>query len=74
MSSPHEANISSFLIRFVDPDRAGPSYRGVIRHIQSGDELSFTRWVEATDFIQRFFPLVDLDPRPMPDNGGITQD
>ena len=71
MSASQETNISSFLIRFVNatqpPDRAEPAYRGVIRHIQSGDELSFTRWAEATDFIQRFFPIGDLDPRSFSD-------
>jgi hypothetical protein len=69
MSTSRETNISSFLIRFVDvaqsTHEAAPAYRGVIRHIQSGDEVSFSRWVEATDFIQRFFPIDDLDPKPI---------
>ena len=71
MSASLETNISSFLIRFVDATKpareARPTYRGVIRHIQSGDEVSFTRWAEATDFIQRFFPIDDLDPRKLVD-------
>jgi hypothetical protein len=58
-----ETNISSFLIRFIDiphPEelRRG-AYRGVVRHIQTGDELAFTRWKEAVDFMQRFFPFED---------------
>ena len=71
MPASQEMNISSFLIRFIDASQpihqAEPAYRGVIRHIQSGDELTFTRWVEATDFIQRFFPINDLKPRPISD-------
>jgi hypothetical protein len=71
MSASLGTNISSFIIRFVDATRltheARSTYRGVIRHIQSGDELSFTRWAEATDFIQRFFPIEDLDPRSVSD-------
>ena len=71
MSASLETNISSFLIRFVDASKPArevkPTYRGVIRHIQTGDEISFTRWAEMTDFIQRFFPIDDLDPRSISD-------
>jgi hypothetical protein len=59
-----DTNISSFLIRFIDikkpADQPG-AYRGVIRHIQSGDEQAFTHWREAIEFIQRFFPMEDVD-------------
>jgi hypothetical protein len=69
MPASQETNISSFLIRFVDASQpvsqSDASYRGVIRHIQSGDEIAFTRWAEATDFIQRFFPIAELDPRTL---------
>jgi hypothetical protein len=69
MAASQETDISSFLIRFIDtkePDRtSGKTYRGMIRHIQSGDEIAFTRWVEATDFLQRFFPLADLDVKTL---------
>lgn len=78
MSASQETNISSFLIRFIDADQsnheARSAYRGRIRHIQTGDEVSFTRWTEVTDFIQRFFPLKDVDPHPLTDSSGITQD
>jgi hypothetical protein len=71
MPASQETNISSFLIRFIEATQpnhqAGPAYRGVIRHIQSGDELSFTRWTEATDFIHSFFPIQDLDPESISD-------
>ena len=37
---------------------AGESaYRGVIRHIPSGEELAFTRWHSAVVFMRRFVPL-----------------
>lgn len=66
MSASQKNDISSFLIRFIDnkPTAATNSttYRGMIRHIQTGDEIAFTRWTEAVDFIQRFFPVTDLDP------------
>lgn len=33
------------------------AYRGVIRHIPSGEELAFTRWHSAVVFMRRFVPL-----------------
>jgi hypothetical protein len=63
MPASLEMNISSFLIRFIDAtqqsDQVEAQYRGLIRHIQSGDEMTFTRWADATDFIQQFFPIED---------------
>ena len=34
-----------------------PAYRGTIRHIPSGEELTFNRWQHAVEFIRRFIPL-----------------
>lgn len=53
--------ISSFILRFVQTGSAqdNPLYRGTIRHIQSGEEMSFARWREAETFIQRFVPIQD---------------
>lgn len=55
-------NISSFVIRFVvsNPGETSPNlpvYRGIIRHIQSDEELNFSSWKEAESFIRRFVPL-----------------
>jgi len=59
-------NISSFVIRFVvsnpgatSPDQ--PVYHGIIRHIQSDEELNFSSWKEAESFIRRFVPLEQVD-------------
>jgi hypothetical protein len=54
--------ISSFVIRFVvddasDKDVTSLSYRGSIRHIQSEEELNFSLWQDAVEFIRRFVPL-----------------
>jgi hypothetical protein len=54
--------ISSFIIRFVldtsaEPGHLPPSYRGEIRHIQTGEEIRFITWSEAQAFMQRFVPL-----------------
>lgn len=61
MDSPLSPNISSFVIRFVVDGNAGeqshPPYRGAIRHIQTEEELNFSKWEEAVSFIQRFVPL-----------------
>lgn len=53
-------DVESFVIRFVmDPvqpvDQAG--YRGVIRHVQTDEELGFTDWQEAVRFMKKFVPI-----------------
>jgi hypothetical protein len=61
MDSHPSPNISSFVIRFVVDSAAGershPLYRGAIRHIQTDEELNFSNWEEAVNFIRRFVPL-----------------
>jgi hypothetical protein len=57
--------IYSFIIRFVVEDAAQetsiqPAYHGAVRHIQSGEEVSFNHWQEVVEFVQRFVPLEDL--------------
>ncbi len=54
--------ISSFVIRFVVEDalednEVKPAFRGAIRHIQSAEELNFSTWKEAVEFMRRFVPL-----------------
>ena len=53
--------ITSFVIRFVQeqPEQTGDpaSYRGTIHHVQTSQEISFTRWQEAVEFIQRFISI-----------------
>lgn len=65
MNSRTTPSISSFVIRFV-VDSAGayerPSlYHGSIRHIQSAEELNFSVWQEAVEFMRRFVPLEGSD-------------
>ena len=70
MPGSQQTNISSFLIRFIDETRPEDGmaglYRGVVRHIQTGDELAFTHWPEAVEFMQRFFPFDDAELRSQP--------
>lgn len=58
--------ITSFVIRFVHPDQSvelrDADLRGSIRHVQSDQEILFTRWPDAVAFIQRFVP-VDSCPK-----------
>lgn len=56
MDSPAPPTISSFVIRFV-METASDTYRGEIRHIQSGEEIHFNAWEEAVEFIRRYVPL-----------------
>ena len=60
MESHLPPNISSFVIRFVVDSEAGQipaTYRGAIRHIQTDEELAFSRWEDVENFIRRFVPL-----------------
>jgi hypothetical protein len=64
--------IASFVIRFVMAEtlpaqEVQSSYRGVIRHIQSNEELAFSVWKDAVDFIERYVPL-----RVDPDQGDLA--
>ena len=62
MESSASPSITSFVIRFVvdEPssvEETRPSYRGTIRHIQTNEELTFSTWENAVEFIQRYVPL-----------------
>ncbi len=57
-------NITSFVIRFVQaeplpgtPGERGAAFRGSIRHVQTDEEISFTHWADAVQFIRRFVQL-----------------
>ena len=72
-SSPE---ISSFVLRFVQEKPAkstDPSiFRGSIRHIQTDQEVSFTHWYDAVEFMSRFIPgsVFDLSDAGAPLSDG----
>ncbi len=76
MDNPPPPSISSFIIRFVvnDPIISGDgvqppqqsNYYGAIRHIQTDQEMNFSRWDEAVKFIERFVHL-DTNSNPVED-------
>lgn len=54
--------IHSFIVRFVveeSPLAEGTQvvYHGAIRHIQNAEELNFTEWREAVEFVRRYVPI-----------------
>ena len=68
-----EPLIASFVLRFVLDQETGAApnnCRGVIRHVQTNDELHFSGMKDALGFIQRFIeiPASDLTPPPLPEN------
>jgi len=69
MEAPTLPLISSFIIRFVVDDASAEraSYHGTVRHIQTAEEISFTEWHEATEFMCRFVQLDELQPPSPPD-------
>lgn len=60
---PDETNVDSFVLRFVWEGPAsevrpeGPTWRGVIRHVQSNRERAFMRWTDALSFMSEFVDL-----------------
>ncbi len=62
-----ETRIVSFIVRFVQPEsgyQAAP-WHGVVRHVQSREEMRFTRVAEALQFMSRYVPMED-DIAPPP--------
>jgi hypothetical protein len=53
--------VTSFILRFVQDkteiETASPQYRGSIQHIQSDEEIQFTHWEDAVDFISQFVSI-----------------
>lgn len=58
--------VTSFIIRFVieNPEcqpqlttQVSAPFRGAIRHIQTDQEITFSRLGEAIEFMSRFIPL-----------------
>lgn len=70
--------ISSFVLRFIEESTQNNptvTYRGIIRHIQSDQELSFISWSDVEAFIQQFVPIHQMSPSKKcsqlpPDPGG----
>lgn len=61
MDHSSSTKFSSFVIRFIE-EQAGDTatastYRGMIRHVQTDDEITFADWRAAERFIRRFVPL-----------------
>lgn len=60
MEEKSHPDVASFLIRFVrDQSKAETvtTFRGLIRHIQTDSEQTFTCWEEVESFIQQVIPL-----------------
>lgn len=60
MDNRSSPQISSFVLRFVQEEpvklASQPVFRGSIRHIQTDQELAFTRWIDAIHFMSQFVP------------------
>ncbi len=58
-----QPDITSFVIRFVgEPNEEAIQtriYRGTIRHVQTDEEVGFTQWQDAVNFIQQYVPIHD---------------
>jgi hypothetical protein len=72
MENKTSPNIDSFVLRFVEeqPTQAagGAAYHGYIRHVQSDQEIGFTRWEDAVSFINKFVPFERFYKSERPQN------
>ena len=74
MDNRSSPQISSFVFRFVQEEPVKlvgqPVFRGSIRHIQSDQELAFTRWIDAIHFMSQFVPeeIFDLTDPGIPEH------
>ena len=62
-----ETLIASFVLRFVtdqEKDSSQPAWHGVIRHIQTNEQLNFTGMGEALGFIQKYFNIQPSEQVP----------
>jgi hypothetical protein len=70
-SETSKTHIVSFVIRFVQDqtkaNREPVPFRGAIRHIQTDQEVQFTHWEDAEDFIRQFVSI-DLTPEKVERN------
>ena len=65
-----ETHLVSFVLRFVYDQPPGETtasaarWHGVVRHVQSNEELHFIRWADAVAFIERFAQLDQPTDQP----------
>ncbi len=61
MNYDTQPEICSFVIRFVrEPMEESTEthlYRGAIRHVQTDEEVVFTQWQDAVNFIHQYIPI-----------------
>ncbi|CAG0947686.1 hypothetical protein ANRL1_04426 [Anaerolineae bacterium] len=64
--SPDSPRVESFVLRLVHdaPEDGAPAdahaWRGVIVHVQTNEEKSFTHFADAVAFIARYVPVGDF--------------
>ena len=63
-----ETVIASFVVRFMldqEMESSKVNWRGVIRHIQTNEQLNFAGMEEALEFIQRYVKIQPGLPPPL---------
>ena len=54
-----ETAVTSFVVRFMQEDPPDDTWRGFIRHVQTSQEIHFSRIEDALSFMGQF---VKIDP------------
>jgi hypothetical protein len=52
-----ETAVTSFVVRFMQEDPADDAWRGFIRHVQTSQEIHFSRIEDALSFMGQFIKI-----------------
>jgi hypothetical protein len=58
-----KTQVSSFVLRFVQ-EQPRTSWYGLVRHVQSNEELRFSRMEDVLDFLARYVVVENIDWAP----------
>jgi hypothetical protein len=65
--------IASFVLRFMldqEVETSATHWRGVIRHIQTNEQLNFSVMEEALSFMQQYMHINPIPAQPCPEKDG----
>ena len=67
MDNDQYPKIVSFVVRFVQEGPASgglPVFRGIIRHVETDQEMTFTTWETAQGFMEKFVQIRNGKEKP----------
>lgn len=75
-----QTSLVSFVLRFVldepaphESSGALPRWHGMIRHVQTNEELHFARWDDVVSFIEQYVNLSEPPSSEAPEEDGARR-